>query len=114
MGAPVKTQVEDGLIQLSNFRDQIIDVSDQAVFILKDLGPHDEEVKKTNVRNILTVGQGQSGYFLSLILTVCPDQDNPNWKHSCMTCRACIQLPLNLDGTDASIYNQIPKTPHDL
>ena len=41
MVAPVKPQVENGLRKLFNFRGQTIDVSDQAVFILKDLGLHD-------------------------------------------------------------------------
>ena len=36
MGAPVKTQAENGLSNLFNFRGQTIDVSDQAFFILKD------------------------------------------------------------------------------
>ena len=36
MGAPVETQVENGLSKVLNFRGQNIDVSDQAVSILKD------------------------------------------------------------------------------
>ena len=31
-----------------------------------------------------------------------------------MTCRACVQLQLNLYGIDASINNQIMKTSHDI
>ena len=31
-----------------------------------------------------------------------------------MTCRDCIQLPLNLYGIDSSIDNQMMKSPHDL
>ena len=42
MGSPVKTQVENGLNKTFYFRGQTIDVSDQAIFILKDLGLHDE------------------------------------------------------------------------
>ena len=36
MGSPVKTQVENGLSKIFDFRGQTIDVSNQAVFILKD------------------------------------------------------------------------------
>ena len=63
MGAPVKIQVENGLCKLFDLRGQTIDVSDQAVFILKDSGIHEEEGKKTNVSNPLTAGQRGSGRF---------------------------------------------------
>ena len=42
MGAPVNTLVENGLSKLFDFRGKIIDVSDKSIFILKDLGLHDE------------------------------------------------------------------------
>ena len=42
MGALVKTQVENGLSKLFDFRGQTTDMSDQAVFNLKDSGLHDE------------------------------------------------------------------------
>ena len=42
MGAPVKTHVENGLSKIFDLRGHTIDVSDQAVFILKYLGIHDE------------------------------------------------------------------------
>ena len=42
MGAPVRTKVENGTGKLFDLQGQTIDVSDQAVFILKDLGLHDE------------------------------------------------------------------------
>ena len=42
MGPPVKIQVENGLSKLFDFRGQTVDVSDQAVLILKDLGLCDE------------------------------------------------------------------------
>ena len=42
MGAPVKTQVENGLIQLFNFRVHIIDTSEQTVFTLNYSGLHDK------------------------------------------------------------------------
>ena len=42
MGAPVKTQVENGLSKLFDLRCQTIDVYDQAVFTLKCLGLRDE------------------------------------------------------------------------
>ena len=40
MGAPVKTQFENKLSKLFDLRIQTIDMSDQAVFILKDSGLH--------------------------------------------------------------------------
>ena len=65
-GFPVKTQVEKGLSKLFDFRFQTIDVSDQAVFILKDSDICDEEVKKTNISNPLAATQRSSGrFFLS-------------------------------------------------
>ena len=63
MVSPVKTQVENGLSKLINLFGQTIDVSDQALFTLKDSGLHDEEGKKTNVSDLLTVGQRPSGRF---------------------------------------------------
>ena len=45
MGALVKTQVVNGLNKLFNFRRQTIDVSDQAIFTLKDSFLRDEEGK---------------------------------------------------------------------
>ena len=63
MGAPVKTQVENGLCKIFDLRGQTIDVSDQAVFILKELGIRDEEGKETNVINPLKEGHRRSGSF---------------------------------------------------
>ena len=42
MGAPAKTQVENGISKIFDLRGQTIDVSDQVVLILNDLGLHDE------------------------------------------------------------------------
>ena len=42
MGPPVKTQVGNGLSKLFNFQVKTINMSDQAVFTLKDSGFHDE------------------------------------------------------------------------
>ena len=64
MGAPVKIRVENGLSKLFNLWGQTIDISDQAIFILKDSGLHDEEENKTNVRYPLTTSQRRSGHFL--------------------------------------------------
>ena len=75
-GAPVKTQVENGLSKLFNLRIQTINVSDQAVFILKDSGCHDERGKKTNVSDLLTTTPRRSGIFLSFMMTVHPYQDD--------------------------------------
>ena len=63
MVVPVKTQVENGISKIFDFRCQTIDVSDQAVFILKDLGLHDEEGEKFNVSDTLTASQRRSGHF---------------------------------------------------
>ena len=51
MRARVKNHMENGLSKIFNLRGQNIDMSDQAVFILKDSGLHDEEGKKTNVNS---------------------------------------------------------------
>ena len=88
-------------------------MSDQDLFTLNDSGLHDEEFKKTNVSEPLTVGQRRSGRFLSLMMTVHLYQSDTNCKYSCMTCRDCIQLPLDGYGIYAIIDNQILKTPHD-
>ena len=110
MGSPVKTHVENGLSKLFDFRGQTIDVSDQSIFILKDLGLHDEEGKKTNIRDPLTAAQRRSGHFLSFMMTVHPDQADPNCNYSCMTCRSYIQLPLDVYGIDVSIDTRMLKT----
>ena len=111
MGAPVKTQVENGLSKIFNFRVQTIDVSDQAVFILKDSFLHDEEGKKTNLSDPLTTAQRGSGhFFFPFMMTVHPYQADPKCNYMSMTCRACVQLPLDVDGIDASIDNQMLKT----
>ena len=57
MGPPVKTQVGNGLSKLFDFRGHTIDVSDQDIFIFKDLGLHDEEGKKTDVSDPITAAQ---------------------------------------------------------
>ena len=113
-GSLVKTQVENGLSKIFDFWGQTIDVSDQDVFILKDSGLHYEEGKKINVSDLLTAAQRRSGRFLSFMMTVHPYQADPNFDYSCMTCRACVQLPLDVDGIDASIDTQILKPPHIL
>ena len=78
IGDLVKTQVEIGLCKIFNLPVQTIDVSDQAVFILNHLGLHDEEGKKTNVRDPLKAAQRRSGLFLYFMMTVHPDQADPN------------------------------------
>ena len=78
MGAPVKTQVENELRNLFDFWGQTIDVSDQAIFILNDSGLYNEEGNKTNVSNPLTESQSRPGCVLSFVMTVHPDQADPN------------------------------------
>ena len=109
--APVKTQVENGLSKLFNFRCQKIDVSDQSILTLKHLGLHDEERKKTNISDPLTADQRRSGRFLSFMMTVHPDQADPNCNYSRMNFSAGVQLQLYVYGKDASIDNQMKKTP---
>ena len=41
-------------------------------------------------------------------------QDGPKFKCIHMTCRDCVQLPLDVDGIDSSIDTQMLKTPHVL
>ena len=48
------------------------------------------------------------------MITVNPYQADTNCNHIRMTCRACVQLPLDIDFIDARIDNQNLKTPHDL
>ena len=109
MGAPVKTQVENGLSKILDFRGQTIAVSDQSVFNLKDSGIHNEEGKKTNISDQLTAYRRRSGRFLSFMMTVHPDQAYTNCNYSHMTCRAHVQLPLVVDGIGASIDTKILK-----
>ena len=48
------------------------------------------------------------------MITVHPYQADPNLKHSRMTCRDCVKLPLDVDGIGDSISTQMMKTLHDL
>ena len=45
-------------------------------------------------------------------MTVQPDQADPKYKHNCIPCKACVKLPLDVDGIDVSIDTQILKSPH--
>ena len=114
VGDLVKNHVENILIKLFYFRGQTIDTYDQAVFTLKDSGIHGDEVKKISLSNPLTAVQRSSGRFVSFMMTVHSYQADPNWNHSCITCRACVKLPLYGNGIYASINTQMLKTPHDL
>ena len=62
----------------------------------------------------LPAGQRRSGNFEYFIMTVHLDQADRKYKHSRMTCRACVQLLFDEDGIDASINTKMLKTPHDL
>ena len=112
--APVKTKVEIFLIKLFNLQARTIDMSDQDVFTLKDSGLHDEEGKEIITSNPLTAAHRQSGHFLSFIMTVHPYQAGPNYKHISITCRACIQLPLYVNGINISIDTQMLQNPNYL
>ena len=47
-------------------------------------------------------------------MTVHPDQADPKFKHVRMTCRACVQIPLDSYGIDSIIDTQNLKKPHDM
>ena len=51
---------------------------------------------------------------MSLMMTTHPYQADPNYMHSLMNFRACVKLPLDIDGIDAIINTQILKTPYDI
>ena len=74
MVAPVKTQIENGLSKIFDFRGKTIDVSDQYVLTLKDFSLHNIEDKKPNIRNQFIVGQRKSGNFLLFTMMVNPYQ----------------------------------------
>ena len=71
--------MENGLSKIFDFQGQTIDVSDQAIFTLNDLGLHDKEGKKSNASKSLTAAHRMSGSFLSFIMTVHPYQADTNW-----------------------------------
>ena len=48
------------------------------------------------------------------MMTVHPDQADPNFNYSRITCMSCVQLPLYLDGIYSSIDTQMLKKHHDL
>ena len=48
------------------------------------------------------------------MIMVHPYQSDTNCKYGRMTCRACIQISLDVDGIDGIIYNQMLKTPHEI
>ena len=110
----MKTQLVNVLSKLFGFRVQTIDTSDKAVFTLKGSGLYYKQGKKINTSDMLTSAQSQSGRFFNFIMAVRPDQADPKFKYSCITCRACVKIPRDVDGKDASSNTQILKTPHYL
>ena len=106
--------MKNGLSKIFNFWGHTINTFDQVVFILKDSGLHDEQGKKINTSKPLTAAQRRSDNFLSFMITVHPYQADTNCKHSRMTCRACVQLLLDVYRIDASINTQMLKNPCDL
>ena len=62
-GALFKTQTKNGLSKLFNLRGHTIDASDQATFNLNYLGLHDEEGRKINTSDPLTLSQRRSADF---------------------------------------------------
>ena len=70
MGAPVNTQVVNGLSRLFVFRGQTIDKYEQAVFTLKYLGLRDYEGNKINISAPLTSAQRLSVSFVSFMMKI--------------------------------------------
>ena len=111
MGSLDKTQVENGLRKLFNFRSQTIDVSDQAVFVLKDSVIHDEEEKKNKCKWPAHNSPEEVRLFFSFMMTVHPDQADTNCKHILMNFRSCDLLPFGVYGIYASIDIQTLEKP---
>ena len=99
----------NGLSKLFNLRGRTIDLSEQSAFTINDSFLRDKEVNKINKIDPLAATQRRSGHFLPFMITAHPDQASPNCKHSRMNCRACVQLPIYVNGIDASIDTQILK-----
>ena len=60
----------------------------------------------------LTADQRRSGSFMSFIITVHPDQADTKYKYSSITCMACVQISLDTNGIDDSIYIHMLNNPH--
>ena len=93
----MKTQLENGLSKIFGFQEKTIYISDQSIFTVKDSGLHDEEGNKINISDLLTAAKRQSGFFMLFMMTLHPYQADPKFKHSHVNCRACIQLPLDIN-----------------
>ena len=89
-------------------------VSDQSVFALKCLALNDGEGKKNQHKKPAHSRLEAIRLVVSLMVMVHPYQIDQKCKHSRMTCRACVQLPLDVDEIDASINIQRLKTLRDL
>ena len=83
-------------------------------FYLKDSGLRDEEGKKININDTLKENQKRSSHFLSFVMTVRSEQADTKYKHINMTCRACVQLPIDVGKIYARIYTQMMKNSHIL
>ena len=103
--------METGLIKLLNLHGRTIYESAQAIFILKNLGFHDEEGKEISISDQLTVTQRLPGSFLLFIMTVHPYQADINCNQSRMDFRSCVQLLLDVDGIYAIIDDQMLNPP---
>ena len=103
MGAPVKTEVVNGLKNLFGFQGETIDVFDQAVFTLKYSGLHDKEGKKINISYPLTVTQRGSGCFLLFMMMVHPEQADTKFKNIRMAFVDGFQIGLDVHGIYAII-----------
>ena len=51
---------------------------------------------------------------MSFVMMVHQDQADPKYNYICMTCRECIQLPLDVDGIDSIIDTHMLKKTHIL
>ena len=110
MGDPVKVHVEMGWIRYLISKSRSLMCLTKP-FWLKYSDLHKKEGKKINISNPLTETQSQSSLFLSFMMMVYLEQADTKCKHSCMTCRACVQLQLDVDEVDDSIDTQILPPP---
>ena len=106
-GITSENQVENGLEKLFDFWVQIIDVSDNDIFVLTCVGLNNRKVINTTIGNPIKESQRRTCHFLLLIIAVQIDQSEPKFKYRQMNCRDCVQLQSYENGIDARIYDKI-------
>ena len=76
-------------------------------FFLNRNGNSCFQSNKTNIKNPLAAVQRQLSCIFYFIVMFFPYQDDPKCEYSCVTYRAYVQSPLDTNGINASIYNQM-------